>query len=259
MAVAVADLGPLAERPIEVWARDSASDRAIAKFLKAHDRTAEIPEAPWCEPRNEYLRLGLKGAGQTMLAREALWLKLGSVAPRLPAGVKFVVFDSFRSRETQRDLFSRMKAEIRSRSPNMEDAALTAETRKYCSDPDRLPPVVQPHNSGGAIDLALGEIGGGDLDFGGAFDDPAEISHTAFFEAPFDPAFGVPESRWRGARALRRVLFHLMTEAGFSNYFREWWHYDLGNRLWAEKTGLPPVFDSMEDALGRAVPGAGAP
>ncbi|MCG4287414.1 D-alanyl-D-alanine dipeptidase, partial [Lactobacillaceae bacterium KNUT 0156] len=34
-------------------------------------------------------------------------------------------------------------------------------------------------------------------------------------------------------RENRRLLYHVMTQAGFTNYIEEWWHFDYGNQNWA--------------------------
>jgi D-alanyl-D-alanine dipeptidase len=36
----------------------------------------------------------------------------------------------------------------------------------------------------------------------------------------------------------RRLLFHAMTSAGFTNYLGEWWHFDYGNQRWANVSGV---------------------
>ena len=34
----------------------------------------------------------------------------------------------------------------------------------------------------------------------------------------------------------RRLLYNVMTEAGFTNLPSEWWHYDYGDKFWAHFT-----------------------
>lgn len=55
------------------------------------------------------------------------------------------------------------------------------------------------------------------LDMGTAFDCFDERSHTANRDIP------------EAAQANRELLVDLMTEAGFENYRREWWHFQLKN------------------------------
>ena len=41
------------------------------------------------------------------------------------------------------------------------------------------------------------------------------------------------------ARTNRRLLYWVMTEAGFANNPTEWWHYSWGDQLWARLMGRP--------------------
>jgi zinc D-Ala-D-Ala dipeptidase len=219
----------------------------IAEFLRRHSRAVEVTSRAWCVPRNEYLRSGLRGARDPMLIREGVWLRLEEAARALPAGMRFVVYDALRTKETQHALFETMMAEVARRNAALGEAELVAETRKYCSHPEYSQEIL-PHNSGGAIDLGLVDGQGRELDLGTPFDDPSERSATEYFEREPEPG----ASGWMEARANRRLLRSAMLGAGFTNYELEWWHYDLGNGLWARRTGETAVYDSMEElALGR--------
>ncbi|WP_139490400.1 M15 family metallopeptidase [Brevibacillus dissolubilis] len=46
-------------------------------------------------------------------------------------------------------------------------------------------------------------------------------------------------------QAHRRYLYHLMISAGFTNYAKEWWHYDYGNLPWAKQTGEIPLYKGV--------------
>ncbi|NNF02917.1 MAG: M15 family metallopeptidase [Rhodothermales bacterium] len=70
------------------------------------------------------------------------------------------------------------------------------------------------HSRGSTIDLTLTRNGSA-VDMGTPFDFFDELSHT---ENP-----GIPDS----AMAHRLDLRDIMSEAGFRNYAREWWHYSL--------------------------------
>lgn len=94
------------------------------------------------------------------------------------------------------------------------------------------------HARGGAVDLALASVGYSpedaekadrtircdapfeqrfhdtDLDFGTGYDCFSDRSHTASTDIP------------RAARRNRETLRAAMSEVGFRNYRREWWHFD---------------------------------
>ena len=44
------------------------------------------------------------------------------------------------------------------------------------------------------------------------------------------------------ARANRRLLHHLMTQAGFAPNPYEWWHFGYGERVWAQLNRAPFAF-----------------
>jgi hypothetical protein len=47
------------------------------------------------------------------------------------------------------------------------------------------------------------------------------------------------------AKKNRRLLYHAMKKAGFTNYPSEWWHYDYGDTFWGALTGLPVKYPSV--------------
>ncbi len=69
------------------------------------------------------------------------------------------------------------------------------------------------HNMGLAVDVTLVELATGDeLDMGTDFDTFTRESHTA-------------QASGSAARH-RQILVNALEREGFSNYFREWWHFD---------------------------------
>jgi D-alanyl-D-alanine dipeptidase len=206
----------------------------------------EIEPGPRLILENRYLKDGLKGSHPKMFARAAVVVRLHQIIEMLAPDYGLMIFDSFRSTTCQRDIFDKIHAQLRTLHPDKPGEWIWQETRKYVVHPDetsRYP--VAPHNSGGAIDLTLWAFDE-PLDMGGAFDDPHLISSTDYFERPFDPAIGISPARWESVRRNRRILFHAMRHFGFTNYRDEWWHYDLGDCMWAQESGLSWVYHSME-------------
>jgi len=58
------------------------------------------------------------------------------------------------------------------------------------------------------------------LDMGNVF----QHDHTAATDCP-----GLTDKQYLH----RRLLKDIMTQAGFVNYPREWWHWSYGEKLWA--------------------------
>lgn len=70
------------------------------------------------------------------------------------------------------------------------------------------------HNRGQAVDISLADNNGNLLDMGTPFDDFTEDSYSHSKNIP------------RQTRKNRKLLRNIMTEAGFSVYKYEWWHFD---------------------------------
>ena len=51
------------------------------------------------------------------------------------------------------------------------------------------------------------------------------------------------------ARENRRILYHAMLDAGFTNLPSEWWHYDYGTKFWGYFTGKQPLYEGLGDVL----------
>lgn len=164
----------------------------------------------------------------------------------LPSDYGLVVFDGYRSRETQSGLFLAYSQQIKEKNPNFSEEELYRETRKYVAHPDEPSRFeVPPHISGGAVDIGLTDRAGNILDMGTPFDDLTERSATDFFEAPFDRSFGFTEKQWIDFRVRRRILFHSLVSVGFTNWPHEWWHFDMGNCVWSNVIGLPWIYNEM--------------
>jgi D-alanyl-D-alanine dipeptidase len=128
-------------------------------------------------------------------------------------------------------LFLDYKNTIIQSNPNLDDTTYTQMTQQFVSLPSNSMTAPSPHYTGGSIDLTIVDDSGRPLDMGTAFDDFTDAAHTAHYEHSDTIV-----------RENRRLLYHLMTAAGFSNYPFEWWHYDYGNQFWAYRLEKPNAF-----------------
>jgi D-alanyl-D-alanine dipeptidase len=94
------------------------------------------------------------------------------------------------------------------------------------------------------VDLTIIQESGAPLYMGSLFDDVTELAHLDRFEALDETAFSYSEQEARGNR---RLLYWLMTEAGFSAHPGEWWHYSYGDQMWASKTGAPAALYGLAE------------
>ena len=180
--------------------------------------------------RSWYYGEGLKGSIPDVWIREGVYERLLKVTESLPDGMRIVIWDGWRSYELQKLLFEKMVERMKSKGHSHDDAHKHAAVFVY--PPSKEDDTVSWHLTGGALDLTLADRYGHLLDMGGNFDDTEEHSHTDYYETHDNTV----------AASNRKLLLRLMTSAGFSNYPSEWWHYDYGNRGWAERTGAEYAF-----------------
>jgi len=180
----------------------------------------------------------IDGAVDELWVRASVGARLQAVDKRLAdAGLRLYLFDAWRPRAVQtyfHDVW--MPQELRARNPGMDEDAIRAETGRYWAAPTVDANSPAPHSTGGAVDLTVVWEDGEPLHMGGLFDDPTAISHTDRLERAYDDtgSYSMEE-----ARASRRLIYWVMTEAGFANHPDEWWHYSWGDQMWAKLTGAP--------------------
>lgn len=192
----------------------------------------------------QYHRQGRCGAINEAYLRLSVAKMLVRVAENLPDGYKIKIYDAWRPFEVQKDLFDQYLSEISLLPENSgkSQEELIALAKKFVSLPDRKNCFAYVHSSGGAVDLTLTDENGVELDMGCGFDDFSDLAATDAFEN--DESSLVCKNR--------RILYNAMTEAGFTNYPPEWWHYDFGDLFWAasvdEAVKYPSVY-SVSDMI----------
>jgi D-alanyl-D-alanine dipeptidase len=185
--------------------------------------------------------------------RQALVVRLHKVNEALaPYSVELCLLDGYRRIETQREIWNFYCERARRLQPGQPDAEIESHAAHYASDPRTFDitnneswPV---HCTGGAVDLTLVSLDGHEpIYMGGIFDDPSDVSHTSYYEnrehVRVDSASCVDSASDEMAIRYRRLLYHAMSSQGFENYPAEWWHYDWGDQMWAERRSLkgPPT------------------
>ena len=172
----------------------------------------------------EYLKRGYDGAINVAYARREVADRLLEAAALLPEGYRLKIYDAWRPYEVQAALYYEYYDKLCAMEENrgLSDGELHRMARTFVSFPDRSVEFAFVHSSGGAIDLTVIDENGNEIDMGTGFDDFTELAATRALES-VDCA----------ARENRRMLYHAMCGAGFTNYSPEWWHYDFGDRFYA--------------------------
>lgn len=188
--------------------------------------------------RPQYYLQQLSGALPECYVRLSVYRRLIRAAESLPAGYRFVIFDSWRPMRVQQALFEAMQARILAADPDLSGEEAREKTTVYVAFPTRDPEKTAPHSTGGAVDLSVADENGLLVNMGTEFDDATEKSATAYFEEMLSSGKRLPEDE-REALVNRRFLYHLMKRVGLVNYADEWWHYEYGDQNWAWRTGAP--------------------
>jgi D-alanyl-D-alanine dipeptidase len=193
----------------------------------------------YAQPRNPPYYAVIPGSIKALRLREGAAERLRDANARLgEAGLELFVFDAWRPQEVQAYFHDRwLPAELRKRKPHLSADALAAEVQNYWAAPSMSREAPSPHSTGGAVDLTIRWRGGDPLWMGSMFDDASPLAHTARFEREISPdAFSFSDEE---ARANRRLLYWLMTDAGFASNPSEWWHFSFGDQMWAKLRNEP--------------------
>ncbi len=185
----------------------------------------------------QYPLLGMSAAETECFVRKEVYDMLVRASSMLPEGYRLRIWDAWRPFALQKELYEVYSDKI------IEDFELDdctseqkkAVIRRFVSDPvsDRaIPPV---HTTGGAIDLTILDETGCELLMGTGFDEFSDRTYTAYFE----------DTKDHEVRDNRRLLYHIMTESGFTNLPSEWWHYDFGDRFWAYYNERPAIYEGI--------------
>jgi zinc D-Ala-D-Ala dipeptidase len=86
-----------------------------------------------------------------------------------------------------------------------------------------MPP---PHSTGAAVDVTIVNDLGEPLDMGGEIDELSARSHPDYYISDQD-------GESQQYQFNRQLLSRIMTNSGFIRHPQEWWHFSLGDQMWA--------------------------
>ncbi|MEH2157573.1 M15 family metallopeptidase [Nostoc sp.] len=88
---------------------------------------------------------------------------------------------------------------------------------------EKTPP---PHSTGAAVDVTLVDDAGQIVNMGSPIDEMSERSHPDYYANSDRPEMQKYHTH-------RQLLQDVMLKAGFQRNPREWWHFSLGDQMWA--------------------------
>jgi zinc D-Ala-D-Ala dipeptidase len=197
-----------------------------------------IPERIIVRP--QYFIQGIEGALPECYIRESAYDKLLKATQSLPKGYKFLIYDAWRPQRVQNALYHKLRDEIIKKVPARNEEEISCLVEKYVALPSDNHKSPSPHLTGGSVDLTIINEKGKELEMGTKFDETKEEAHSDYFERIAQKR----ELTEKEKEILenRRLLYHTLICAGFTNYPCEWWHYDFGNQVWAYLSNLKSAF-----------------
>lgn len=177
-------------------------------------------------------RLG--GSLSEIMVRESIANMLSEVNTSLyEFGVELFIWDAFRPLETQKGIWNFFEARVKVKLPEASSEQINMEVSKYVSDPrtfDKNDSTTWPsHITGASVDLTLRDKEDLKfLDMGTYFDEMGHVAHSDYYEQELVHGH-IDESN--SCLLNRRLLHYAMNSQGFTNYHREYWHFDWGNQL----------------------------
>lgn len=207
------------------------------RYIKArfeNSKFVKIESNELFDVKMQYPIMGMENAETDCLVRREVYQKLIEAHSYLPEGYKLRIWDAWRPFALQRELYEKYSEMIIQTFELSEENDEHKEMiiRKFVSEPveDRdIPPV---HTTGGAVDVTIIDYMGNELEMGTAFDAFTDKTKTSYFENEKDEV----------VKKNRRLLYSIMTRAGFTNLPSEWWHFDYGDRFWAHYNDLPSIY-----------------
>ncbi|MDF2541835.1 MAG: exopeptidase family [Herbinix sp.] len=195
-----------------------------------------------------YYQMGVHGACSKCYLRKTAAEKLFLAASLLPDGFKLKIYDAWRPALVQQTLYDQYYS-IQKRLP--QNAHKTEEelrniTTKFISYPSKNPLFPFVHSTGGAVDLTIVNELGEELDMGTGFDDFSDKANTSHYEdSVLATELTMEKNTSHLIRNHRRLLYHIMSEAGFTNLPSEWWHYDYGDLFWGYYKEKPSIYQGI--------------
>lgn len=140
------------------------------------------------------------------------------------------IFDAYRPVPVQEFMVNHTFAQILQQQ-KIQPKTLSDEQRQIIwqqvyqmwAPPTPNPMTPPPHSTGAAVDLTLVDAAGTPVDMGSDIDELSPRSHPDYYASQSDKPYHVH----------RQLLRDVMYSAGFRRHPVEWWHFSLGDQMWA--------------------------
>lgn len=149
------------------------------------------------------------------------------------AGWRIQIFDAYRPIAVQQFMVDHTAQSLsQERGLDIDDLsegerqALMERVHQFWASPSTNPKTPPPHSTGAAVDVTLVDGTDEPINMGAPIDEVSGRSHPDYYQARED-------SEGQSIHAHRCLLRRVMISAGFQQHPNEWWHFSLGDQLWA--------------------------
>lgn len=173
--------------------------------------------------------------------RESVYEKVVEAQNLLPEGLKFCLYEGYRSFALQEKLFLERYQALKSVHPAWSHPEIFLETTKLVSPVMHLDGSrnVPPHSTGGAVDLYLIDMQNRPVEMGISVGDWMQDLDGSLSQTD-------SENISEEAKKHRDIMGCVLTKLGFVNYPTEYWHWSYGDRYWAyHKKESYALYDSV--------------
>lgn len=196
------------------------------------------------ERPHPYAKLGAPyGTKSPYFLREGVLAQLVAAQAALnqqQPGWKIHIFDAYRPIAVQQFMVDYTFHEsVKARGLTVEQLTdaqrqtILEDVYQFWAVPSSDPKTPPPHSTGAALDVTLVDADGAEIDMGSPIDEMSARSYPDHFADPMtwtDLEFPEAGTLWHERRCLLKTI---MLTAGFRQHPREWWHFSLGDQLWA--------------------------
>ncbi|WP_299406994.1 M15 family metallopeptidase [Acaryochloris sp. IP29b_bin.148] len=141
-------------------------------------------------------------------------------------------------------------------SPTQKEEAWQAVYELW-APPNQDPQMPPPHSTGAAVDITLFDTQTEEPIFmGSEIDELSARSHPHYFADLANHPQTPPAEKQLAQRAdqNRSILYQAMRQAGFQRHQQEWWHFCLGDQMWAWLTQQEQPQSTYKARYGRIEP-----
>ncbi len=168
-------------------------------------------------------------------------------------GWKIKIFDAYRPIAVQKFMVDYTFTEtLKAEGLTLDSPSLTEAKRQeilelvyqFWAVPSLNSATPPPHSTGAAVDVTLVDSNGKTIDMGSPID---ELSPRSYPNHYFESKDGAAQKYHQ----YRQLLAEVMLSVGFQQHQQEWWHFSLGDQMWAWLTSQENVGDEVVAIYGR--------